>query len=154
GASLGGVIFSPRWIALIAGIGFLSATLAVGGVMVAVVATLPVLVFRHTPESMGQSPDGVEGGDPRPRAPQGGSPARRWFFADGKFVTLAAGMMLGLFAQIGLLAHLFSLLVPVLGERMAGLAMGGATLAAILGRSVVGWMMPVSADRRLVACAS
>ncbi|MBT0779166.1 MFS transporter [Paracoccus sp. pheM1] len=154
GASLGGVIFSPRWIALIAGIGFLPAALAVGGVMVAVVATLSVLVFRHTPESMGQRPDGVEGADPRPRAPRGGSPARRRFFADGKFVTLAAGMMLGLFAQIGLLAHLFSLLVPVLGEGMAGLAMGGATLAAILGRSVVGWMMPVSADRRLVACAS
>lgn len=154
GASLGGVIFSPRWIALIAGIGFLPAALAVGGVMVAVVATLSVLVFRHTPESMGQRPDGVEGADPRPRAPQGGSPARRRFLRDRKFVTLAAGMMLGLFAQIGLLAHLFSLLVPVLGEGMAGLAMGGATLAAILGRSVVGWMMPVSADRRLVACAS
>ncbi|SFY30927.1 Major Facilitator Superfamily protein [Paracoccus pantotrophus] len=154
GASLGGVIFSPRWIALIAGIGFLPAALAVGGVMVAVVATLSVLVFRHTPESMGQRPDGEEGADPRPRAPRGGSPARRRFLRDRKFVTLAAGMMLGLFAQIGLLAHLFSLLVPVLGEGMAGLAMGGATLAAILGRSVVGWMMPVSADRRLVACAS
>nr|WP_240540368.1 MFS transporter [Paracoccus sp. pheM1] len=154
GASLGGVIFSPLWVALIAGIGFLSAALAVGGVMVAVVATLSVLVFRHTPESMGQRPDGVEGADPRPPAPQGGSPARRRFFHDRKFVTLAAGMMLGLFAQIGLLAHLFSLLVPVLGEGMAGLAMGGATLAAILGRSLVGWMMPVSADRRLVACVS
>ncbi|MFC3567994.1 MFS transporter [Paracoccus simplex] len=154
GASLGGVIFSPLWIVLIAGIGFLPAALAVGCVMVAAVATLSVLVFRHTPDSMGQSPDGEEGADPRPPAPQGGSPARRRFLRDRKFVTLAAGMMLGLFAQIGLLAHLFSLLVPGLGEGMAGLAMGGATLAAILGRSVVGWMMPVSADRRLVACAS
>ncbi|MCJ1903319.1 MULTISPECIES: MFS transporter [Paracoccus] len=154
GASLGGMIFSPLWIALIAGIGFLPAALIVGGVMVAVVATLSMLVFRHTPESMGQRPDGEEGADRQARAPQGGPPARRRFLRDRKFVTLAAGMMLGLFAQIGLLAHLFSLLVPVLGEGMAGLAMGGATLAAILGRSVVGWMMPVSADRRLVACAS
>lgn len=63
-------------------------------------------------------------------------------------------MMLGLFAQIGLLAHLFSLLVPVLGEGATGFAMGGAKLAAILGRSMIGWMMPVSTDRRLVACAS
>lgn len=64
---------------------------------------------------------------------QGGSRARRSFFLDRKFLTLPAGMMLGLFAQIGLLAHLFSLLVPVLGEGLTGIAMDGATLAAILG---------------------
>lgn len=63
-------------------------------------------------------------------------------------------MRVGLFAQIGPLAHLFSLLVPVLGERLTGLAMGSATVAAILGRSLVGWLMPAAADRRLVACAS
>ena len=32
--------------------------------------------------------------------------------------------------------------------------MGAATAAAILGRTLVGWLMPVGADRRLVACAS
>jgi MFS family permease len=63
-------------------------------------------------------------------------------------------MALGLFAQIGLIAHLFSLLVPALGAQLAGLAMGGATAAAIAGRTLVGWLMPVGADRRLVACAS
>jgi hypothetical protein len=63
-------------------------------------------------------------------------------------------MALGLFAQIGLIAHLFSLLVPALGEQGAGLAMGGATAAAIGGRSLVGWLMPAGADRRLVASAS
>src|SRR5882757_7547302 len=73
---------------------------------------------------------------------------------DGRFVTLAAGMAAGLFAQIGLIAHLFSLLVPALGAQQAGLAMGAATAAAIAGRSLVGWLMPVDADRRLVACAS
>lgn len=154
GASLGGVIFSPLWIALIAGIGFAPAAIAVGGVMVAVVVGLSVLVFRRTPEGMRQTPDGAEGAVPRPQSPQGGSTPRRSFFRDRRFLTLAAGMMLGLFAQIGLLAHLFSLLVPVLGEGLTGFAMGGATLAAILGRSLVGWVMPASADRRLVACAS
>lgn len=153
GASLGGVIFSPLWIALIAGIGFAPAALMIGGVMVTVVAVLSVLVFRHTRENMGQSPDGVEVTPARTQA-QGKSPARRSLLRDRKFLTLAAGMTLGLFAQIGLLAHLFSLLVPVLGEGLTGFAMGGATLAAILGRSVVGWMMPATADRRLVACAS
>jgi hypothetical protein len=73
---------------------------------------------------------------------------------DRRFLTLSAGMALGLFAQIGLIAHLFSLLVPALGAQLAGLAMGGATAAAIAGRTLVGWLMPVGADRRLVACTS
>ncbi len=78
--------------------------------------------------------------------------ARLW--RDFGFITLAAGMALGLFAQIGLLAHLFSLLVPALGAQSAGLAMGGATAAAIAGRTLVGWLMPAAADRRLVGAAS
>jgi hypothetical protein len=73
---------------------------------------------------------------------------------DPRFLTLAAGMALGLFAQIGLIAHLFSLLVPAFGAQSAGLAMAAATAAAIVGRTLVGWLMPAGADRRLVACAS
>ena len=152
GASLGGVIFSPLWIALIAGIGFGPTALVIGGVMVVAVVVLSVLVFRHTPESLGQNPDGAEHARPQTAPTQ--LLGRRLFLRDRKFLTLAAGMMLGLFAQIGLLAHLFSLLVPVLGEWLTGFAMGGATIAAICGRSMVGWMMPASADRRIVACAS
>jgi hypothetical protein len=62
-------------------------------------------------------------------------------------------MTIGLFAQIGLLAHLFSLLAPALGTQRAGLAMGLATVAAIAGRTIVGWTMPLGADRRLAAGA-
>jgi len=51
-------------------------------------------------------------------------------------------MSLVLFVQIGLLAHLFSLLVPVLGEQLAGFAAGLAAAAAIAGRTLVGWLMP------------
>jgi hypothetical protein len=60
-------------------------------------------------------------------------------------------MALSLFAQIGLIAHLYSLLVPALGKGTAGLLMGAATGAAILGRTAVGWLMPAGADRRIVA---
>ena len=48
--------------------------------------------------------------------------------------------------------HLFSLLVPALGEQRAGLAMGLVTVLAIAGRSLLAWMMPLGADRRLAAC--
>src|SRR5207247_1882239 len=70
------------------------------------------------------------------------------------FRTLAAGMALGLFAQIGLVAHLFSLMTPLLGPQQAGAAMGLATALAIAGRTLVGWIIPLGVDRRLVACAS
>ena len=73
---------------------------------------------------------------------------------DWRLLTLATGMALGLFAQIGLLAHLFSLLVPALGAQLAGFAAGGATASAILGRTLVGWLMPARADRRLFGCAN
>jgi len=63
-------------------------------------------------------------------------------------------MALGLFAQIGLLAHLFSLLVPALGVQVAGLAASAATASAIVGRTLFGWLMPIGADRRLFASAS
>jgi len=69
------------------------------------------------------------------------------------FITLAAGMALGLFAQIGLTAHLYSLLVPALGAQQAGWAMALITVMAIAGRTLLGSWMPPGADRRLLACA-
>jgi MFS family permease len=112
--------------------------------------------FAKSPEQLGLMPDG----DPaqllqRPLPPASTKTLRgAALWRNVKFITLAAGMAAGLFAQIGLLAHLFSLLVPPLGEGLAGLAMSGATVAAIAGRTLVGWLMPASADRRLIACAS
>ncbi len=156
GASIGGVIFSPLWVAAIAGLGFPVAATAIGAATIATVWLLSDRVFARTPEAMGQTPDGdvpgkaaVSATSPHARA----LPGRR-LWRDLKFMTLAAGMALGLFAQIGLLAHLFSLLVPALGAQLAGIATGLATAAAIGGRSVVGWSMPAGADRRLIACLS
>ena len=63
-------------------------------------------------------------------------------------------MALRLFAQIGLITHLFSLLAPAVGPQPAALAMGLATTSAIAGRTLVGWVMPPDADRRVVASAS
>ena len=58
GASVGGVIFSPLWVALIGWGGFPLAAWAVGLVMVSVVVFLARSVLRHTPEGMGVLPDG------------------------------------------------------------------------------------------------
>lgn len=154
GASLGGVVFSPLWVAAIAAWGFPAAAGVVGVVMVAVVAVLSARVFRLTPAAMGQHPDG--GATPAAAAlaeaaaplPAGG------IWRDARFATLTAAMALTLFAQIGLLAHLVSVLAPLLGAQEAGLLAGVATAVAIVGRTLVGWLLPAGADRRLAAAAS
>lgn len=153
GASVGGVLFSPLWVMLIASIGFAQAACTVGIVMVVVVAALSVLVFSKSPTGVGQFPDGEVVPEETPAAPTASS-RRRSLWRDRRFITLALAMAAGLFAQIGLLAHLFSIIVPVFGTKSAGLIMGGATVAAIAGRTGLGWLMPANADRRLIASAS
>ncbi len=156
GASVGGIVLSPLWVAAIGHLGFPLATAVVGVVMVAVVWVLADAYFAASPEAMGTVPDGGAADTPAVTARAAVAPPRpgALLWRDVRFITLAAGMALGLFAQIGLLAHLFSLLVPVLGASVAGFAMSGATAAAIAGRSLVGWLMPAGADRRLIAAVS
>jgi hypothetical protein len=156
GASIGGVIFSPLWVAAISILGFPLAAAIIGAVVALTVWVLAALWFARTPAQLGLAPDGDRpGAAAAPAAPSRMKPLRRGkLWRDPTFLTLAAGMALGLFAQIGLIAHLFSLMAPALGAQLAGLAMGAATAAAIAGRTVVGWLMSPGADRRLIGCAS
>ena len=151
GASIGGAIFSPLWVAAIGWFGFPAAAFAIGGVMAIAIWLLSDLIISRTPESLRQSPDGmsVTAEVATVGRASGMNPWR-----DRRFLTLAAAMSLGLFAQIGLIAHLFSLISPALGDQTAGIVMGVATAAAIVGRTLVGWLMPAGTDRRLVACAN
>jgi Major Facilitator Superfamily len=155
GGSIGGVVFSPLWVAAIGALGFPAAAATIGAVAVLTIWLLADLLLSRTPEQMGLVPDGDAGAPashPSPSTAARRDPRALW--RDATFLTLAAGMTLGLFAQIGLIAHLFSLLAPALGEQPAGWALGFATAVAIGGRTAVGWMMPAGADRRLFACAS
>ncbi|CUJ48731.1 MFS transporter [Achromobacter kerstersii] len=153
GASVGGIVFSPLWVFLIAQAGFAQAALWVGVAMVLVIALLARKVFAVTPQQLGQLPDGDTAATP---AASSAAPLPRVsnLWRDRAFLTLAGGMALGLFAQIGLIAHLLSLLAPLLGAQTAGVAMGLATAAAIAGRMLVGALMPAGADRRKVACVA
>jgi MFS family permease len=156
GSSIGGVIFSPLWVAAIGFLGFPLAAEIIGLVMIVIIWSLADVFFAKLPQDMSLSPDGDALGaenDSVTSASARPLPGSQ-LWRNPQFITLALGMALGLFAQIGLIAHLFSLLVPALGAQLAGVATGVATAAAIAGRSTVGWLMPVGADRRLVACAS
>src|ERR1700722_10632513 len=134
GASIGGVVFSPLWVAAIDLAGFAWAATAIGLVVVVTVWMLAGSLFKRTPAEMGLRPDGDAEPVLAALSPGRKPPPRAALWRDVRFVTLSAGMALGLFAQIGLIAHLFSLLVPALGAQWAGLAMGGATAAGVGGR--------------------
>jgi len=150
GASVGGVVFSFAWVYLINCLGFPQAALLIGVLTISVTAFLSLRVFGIYPEDLGQHADGVK---VRPAEPVTLSPtSTKPLLSNPQFVTLAIGMSLGLFAQIGLIAHIFLLLVPALTEQQAGLAMGLATGSAIAGRALVSRLMPVNANRRTVAC--
>jgi hypothetical protein len=156
GGNIGGVVFSPLWAVAIGAIGFPAAAAAIGLVMAITMWVLADLVFSKTPQQMQSLPDGdATAARAVPVALSAAQPLPgSRLLRDAKFLTLAAGMALGLFAQIGLAVHLFSLLVPALGATRAGLAMGLVTAMAIAGRTLISWAMPAYADRRLVACAS
>jgi hypothetical protein len=186
GASLGGVIFSPLWVALIHEWGFPITAAVVGCVMFLVVAAMSHLVFSRTPGRSGHALDGgdalhvesarrtVADAEPAPHAVAHAESARHAvphadsirrtvaqaelprgaLWRDRAFLTLAAGMAMGLFAQIGLLAHLFTLLTPALGAQATGFLVGGGTACAILGRAAAVRLLAHVNDRRLVGAVS
>jgi MFS family permease len=156
GASMGGVIFSPLWVVLIAGLGFPWAAVLVAVAVTAVLWLVANRYLTRTPADMALLPDGdttdVHGPAMR-KGREGAAPlGRPW--GDRRFNTLAIAASLSLFAQIGLIAQLFSLLVPPLGETGAGTVMGLTTACAIGGRTLLGMVMGPNADRRSIAAAN
>ncbi|MEO3473943.1 MFS transporter [Roseomonas sp. CAU 1739] len=156
GASVGGIVLSPLWVALIAGCGFPAAAALVGITMAAALWWLSGRYLAHGPAALGQVPDGgdapiaVTQRDARTAAPM----PVRGLWRERRFATLAFGSALGLFAQIGLIAHLLSLLVAPLGAQRAGLVAGLMTVCAIIGRTVMGWVLRPGMDRRRAAAAN
>jgi predicted MFS family arabinose efflux permease len=72
---------------------------------------------------------------------------------DPRFVTISAAFALGLFAQIGLFAHLLMRLAPVFGSEGAAWAISLATVCAVAGRTIVGWAIG-DRDRRVAAAGN
>ena len=97
GSSIGGVVFSPLWVAAIGLLGFPLAAIAIGVVVVATIWILADLYYSKTPESMGLRPDGDAPHAAATTLPMS-SPAkplpstRVW--RDWRLLTLAASMAL------------------------------------------------------------
>ena len=156
GASVAGLVLSPLWVTAILVAGFPLAAASIGLITVLITWFLARQYFARTPAEMGLAPDGDTPGAPAAAvtSPHAKPLPGRLLWRDFAFVTLAIGAALTLFAQIGLIAHLYSLMVPALGRQWAGIVMGIGTGFGMAGRMLVGWRMPVDADRRLVACIS
>lgn len=157
GASVGGMVFSPLWAVLIDRAGFPAAAMTVGLALVVVVVSISMRELARTPFSEGQGGDGRAHAHATSTAASQGStvaaisPA---LWRERRFSTLAAAMSLGLFAQIGLIAQLFSLMAPTTGVRMAGWIMALATGCGMAGRLIMARLLGASTDRRGAAAAS
>jgi MFS family permease len=151
GASVGGVLFVPIWIYLIGSIGFPSAALLIGFSMVAMVGYLCVRFLAKTPHEMGL----VQDGDPSHQAAPRPKPrrTRSEIVRTSRFITISAAFSLGLFAQIGLLAHLVARLTPAVGVEPAGLLVSIATACAVIGRFITGRFIGPH-DRRVAAAVN
>lgn len=147
GASVGGILVIPLWAGLIGWLGFAGAALAIGVAGTALLWPAAGRYFRSQPASMGLHPDGAAApSPPRPAARPAGP-----LWSQPAFRSLSLAFALGLVAQMGLLSQLFSLLAPALGPQGAGWALSLATACAVLGRTLVGWLLPPGADRRRAA---
>lgn len=152
GASMGGVIFSPLWVFLIERFGFGAAALVITIIAVALMGSFAFLIFNKSPQSLGQHPDNAPLPEPMATSASVASWTAAQTLKSAKFRTLAAGMSLGLFAQIGLIAHLYSILVGRMGAHNASFAMGLATASAMGGRYLAARLMTRGIDRRQLAC--
>jgi MFS family permease len=139
GASIGGLLFTPLWTALIAEFGLDLAGLIVAVATITVVSPLACRILRRAPPGAASKP-----APPLPRRVL----LRQW-----KFLTISAAFALGLFVQIGLFAHLIARLEPEFGAAMAAMAISLATLCAVLGRTLMGWLLG-ERDRRRAAAAN
>jgi MFS family permease len=149
GSSVGGVVFTPLWVALIAWLGFTGAAIVMAIVTVSVLWPLTGRYLSTTPAAMGLAPDGAPAGTMH-RGYASGPPLRfAELLGDRRFPTLSAAFALGLFAHIALVAHLVTRLAPVFGTGEAAGAVSLTTACAVLGRYALSMIM--GADRRLAA---
>jgi predicted MFS family arabinose efflux permease len=152
GSSVGGVIFVPLWIALMAQFGFGGAALIVAATMLVVLWPLAQRFLGPSPSDLGLAPDGRPSDGAPP--PQLSAPtSRRLLVRERRFVTISAAFALGLFAQIGIFTHLVARLAPELGATGAAAAVSLTTACAVVGRTLLGWLIG-DADRRVAAAGN
>lgn len=138
GASVGGIVLVPLWTALAGSFGLATAAVLMSVIMVTIVCPLAYRILQRQPAAA------VPKTQPQPRLD---------LLRQPRFLTISLAFALGLFAQIGLFAHLIARLEPVFGPGLAAGAISLITVCAVVGRTLLGKFLGEH-DRRLVAAAS
>jgi MFS family permease len=132
GASSGGILVAPVLLLAIAAVGFTPAMIGAAAIMAAILVPVIALWVDRPPK-------------PTLRAGQLNEPARaaaQWTrpkaLRSPAFWSVAAPFALALLAQVGFFVHQIALLEPSLGRTGAGLAVGVLTIAAVIGRVLLG----------------
>jgi MFS family permease len=129
GASSGGILVAPALVMAIAATGFATAMVDAAIVMAAVlIPGIAIWVGRPPPR----------GGSGTGSAPAPARWTRRGALRSLMFWSVAAPFAMALTAQVGFLVHQIALLEPTMGRTRAGLAVAVLTIAAVIGRIVLG----------------
>jgi predicted MFS family arabinose efflux permease len=122
GASIGGLIFTPLWAVAIGRFGFATTAVFMGIAALAVLWPVSTRYLRAGPGvAAGTTPSTL---------------TNAALLRDRGFLAISAAFALGLFAQVGLFAHLVTRLAPVVGTDGAALAVSLVTMCAVFGRSL------------------
>jgi len=141
GGSFGGILITPLLAFLTDRLGFQHGLwLAAGGMLATLLPTV-LVVLRRRPEEQPSSATVAE------------TWTRRRALRDRAFLTIAIPFALAFVAQLGVLTHQISYLLPILGREGAALMVSVTTVAAVAGRTLTGAFVD-RVDGRLVACAT
>jgi MFS family permease len=129
GASSGGILVAPVLVLAIAAVGFAPAMIGAAAVMAAILVPVIALWVHRPPQRVAARTGSTPASAHWTRAKALRSPA---------FWSVAAPFALALLAQVGFFVHQIALLEPSLGRTGAGLAVGVLTVAAVIGRIILG----------------
>lgn len=130
GATTGGVVVAPVMVPLIARLG-LAQALAAAALALAVTLTAVAALLIRRPPAPGPGPGPAAAG-------------RRWrveALGSWRFWSVAGPFALGLAAQVGVLTHLVSLVMPTVGPLGAAQAISTATVTAVVWRLLTGLVL-------------
>ncbi len=136
GASIGGLVFTPRWVALIERLGFATAAGLIAIATVAILWPVSTRYLRPQPNRHGAAASSTPA-----------AVSRAALLRNPRFATISVAFALGLFAQVGLVTHLLTRLTASFGEDGAAWAIALVTACAVLGRTLFGWLIG-NRDRR------
>ena len=137
GASIGGMIGTPLFMAGIRQFGYEVTAALAGGTAFMVVMPLVIFVLKRRPEDIGQVPDGIPS-----TGSSSVSASKVWTLAEAlrnrNFRSHVVAFALAFIVQVGFLSHHVPIAVPVLGPSGAAAAVTFAAVAAFIGRLVLG----------------